>query len=174
MLPVTKEIKHATQRVGEDDGSSESPLYCHFRPCYRSPARISLVDGSSPVITVGLALLSRRKCKTDTPIQASMHWGERGKSVTGPVNCTCSFERDGRRCWPGFTNWTLPNNFSSDSSFFLSFSSFFHLHMSYCSFKQARTASSRTPLSNLAPISSFMHVALILQRSLEIDTQSPC
>jgi hypothetical protein len=31
------------------------------------------MDGSSPVITVGLALLSRRKCKMDAPIQASMH-----------------------------------------------------------------------------------------------------
>jgi len=35
------------------------------------------LDGSSPVITVGLALLSRRKCKMDAPIQASMHTVER-------------------------------------------------------------------------------------------------
>ncbi|KAJ0145493.1 Citrinin biosynthesis transcriptional activator ctnR [Fusarium oxysporum f. sp. albedinis] len=34
------------------------------------------LDGSSPVITVGLALLSRRKCKMDAPIQASMHCRE--------------------------------------------------------------------------------------------------
>ena len=45
--------------------------------------------------------------------------------------------------------------------------------MNYCSIKRAQTASSHTPLSELAPISSFMHVALILQHSLEIDTQSP-
>lgn len=37
----------------------------------------TLADGSSPVITVGLALLSRRKCKMDAPIQASMHCRER-------------------------------------------------------------------------------------------------